>query len=77
MRPRSSAGAALTGGRGTALGALLGTLILAMIENAINITHRPQELKSVIVGLSILIAVSLDRLSEVWRTWRAKRGAAI
>ena len=66
-------GAALAGGRGTAFGALLGTLILAMIENAINILHLPQDLKSVIVGLSILIAVSLDRLSEFWRTWRAKR----
>lgn len=30
-------GASLVGGRGTALGALLGTLILALIENAINI----------------------------------------
>ena len=67
-------GAALAGGRGTAIGALLGTLILAMIEDAINILHFDQELKSVIVGLSIIIAVSLDRLSEAWRAWRAKRG---
>ena len=66
-------GAALAGGRGTALGALLGTLILAMIEDAINILHLPQDLKSVIVGLSILIAVSLERLSAFWRTWRAKQ----
>lgn len=60
-------GASLSGGRGTALGALLGTLVLAMIENAIQITGYDQSYKLIIVGLSIIIAVALDRLSEVFR----------
>jgi ribose transport system permease protein len=64
-------GASLSGGRGTALGALLGTLILSMIENAINIMHLPQEYKSIIVGMAIIIAVAMDRLSEYIRQRRS------
>lgn len=63
-------GASLSGGRGTALGALLGTLILAMIENGINIVHLDQEWKLGIVGLSIIVAVALDRLGVAWRQRR-------
>ncbi len=63
-------GASLLGGRGTAIGALLGTLILAMIENAINILRLNQEYKSVIVGMAIILAVAADRLSEYLRQRR-------
>jgi ribose/xylose/arabinose/galactoside ABC-type transport system permease subunit len=63
-------GASLIGGRGTAVGALLGTLILAMIENAINILHLNQEYKNIIVGLSIIVAVALDRLGDAVRKRR-------
>ncbi|MGB7159093.1 MAG: ABC transporter permease [Tepidisphaeraceae bacterium] len=63
-------GASLAGGRGAALGALLGTLILAMIENAINILHLNQEYKNIIVGLSIIVAVALDRVGAVLRSRR-------
>jgi ribose/xylose/arabinose/galactoside ABC-type transport system permease subunit len=66
-------GASLTGGRGSAIGALLGTLILSMIENAINILRLNQENKNIIVGLSIIVAVVLDRLSDAWRERRARR----
>lgn len=65
-------GASLAGGRGTALGALLGTLILATIENGINILHLNQEWKLGIVGLSIIIAVAFDRLSGQWSAWRRR-----
>jgi ribose/xylose/arabinose/galactoside ABC-type transport system permease subunit len=63
-------GASLLGGRGTAIGALLGTLVLAMIENAINILRLNQEYKSVIVGLAIILAVTADRFSEYLRQRR-------
>lgn len=63
-------GASLAGGRGAALGALLGTLILAMIENAINILRLNQEYKNIIVGLSIIVAVALDRLGAAIRARR-------
>lgn len=65
-------GASLAGGRGTAIGALLGTLILAMIENGINIVHLNQEWKLGIVGLSIIAAVVLDHVGGQWRNWRMR-----
>jgi len=61
-------GASLIGGRGTALGALLGTLIIALIENGIIILRMAQEYRLVIVGLAIIVAVSLDRLSLYLRS---------
>ncbi len=56
-------GASLTGGRGTAIGALLGTLVIALIENGIIILRLAQEYRLIIIGLAIIVAVSLDRLS--------------
>ena len=65
-------GASLLGGRGTALGALLGTLIIALIENGIVILRLAQEYRLIIIGLAILVAVSLDRLSNYLRGRRSK-----
>jgi ribose/xylose/arabinose/galactoside ABC-type transport system permease subunit len=56
-------GASLTGGRGSAIGALLGTLVIALIENGIIIMRLAQEYRLIIIGLAIIVAVSLDRLS--------------
>jgi ribose/xylose/arabinose/galactoside ABC-type transport system permease subunit len=64
-------GASLLGGRGTAIGALLGTLIIALIENGIIILRLAQEYRLVIIGLAIIVAVSLDRLSTFLRARRA------
>jgi len=66
-------GASLIGGRGTALGALLGTLIIALIENGIIILRLAQEYRLVIVGLAIIVAVSLDRLSLTLRSRSSRR----
>lgn len=63
-------GASLLGGRGTALGALLGTLVIALIENGIIILRLAQEYRLVIIGLAIIVAVSLDRLSAYLRSRR-------
>lgn len=63
-------GASLLGGRGTAIGALLGTLIIALIENGIIILRLAQEYRLVIIGLAIIVAVSLDRLSTILRNRR-------
>ncbi|TAL05098.1 MAG: ABC transporter permease, partial [Verrucomicrobia bacterium] len=43
-------GASLSGGRGTAIGALLGTLVIALIENGIIILRFAQEYRLVIIG---------------------------
>ena len=60
-------GASLSGGRGTAIGALLGTLVIALIENGILILRFAQEYRLVIIGLAIIVAVSIDRLSGIFR----------
>ena len=63
-------GASLLGGRGTALGALLGTLVIALIENGIIILRLAQEYRLIIIGLAIIVAVSLDRFSTYLRARR-------
>jgi ribose/xylose/arabinose/galactoside ABC-type transport system permease subunit len=66
-------GASLAGGKGTALGALLGTLIIALIENGILILRLAQEYRLIIIGLAIVVAVALERLSTHLRQRRASR----
>jgi ribose/xylose/arabinose/galactoside ABC-type transport system permease subunit len=65
-------GASLAGGRGTALGALLGTLIIALIENGILILRLAQEYRLIIIGLAIIVAVALERLGHHLRQRRAR-----
>jgi ABC-type xylose transport system, permease component len=48
-------GASLTGGRGSAIGALLGTLVIALIENGIIIMRLAQEYRLIIIGLAIIV----------------------
>jgi ribose/xylose/arabinose/galactoside ABC-type transport system permease subunit len=67
-------GASLSGGRGGAIGALLGALVIATIENGINIMHWPQEYRKIIIGGAIIVAVAIDRFSEHLRS-RRHRGA--
>lgn len=57
-------GASLSGGRGTAIGALLGALVIGLIENGISILQWNQANRLGIIGAAIIIAVALDRLSE-------------
>jgi ribose/xylose/arabinose/galactoside ABC-type transport system permease subunit len=57
-------GASLLGGRGTALGALLGTLIIAMIQSGIHTIGLNEEYKKGIVGTAIIVAVAIDSFSN-------------
>ena len=66
-------GASLTGGRGTALGAVLGMLVLALIEDGISVLGKinlgftsvsvVKEDQKLIMGLAIIAAVAVDQLS--------------
>lgn len=78
-------GASLTGGRGTALGAALGALIIQLIENGIFLLKRvvlgpfelalSQEYGKIIIGVAILLAVCVDRLATLLHERRlARRG---
>jgi ribose/xylose/arabinose/galactoside ABC-type transport system permease subunit len=69
-------GASLTGGRGTAIGAVLGALVIRLISNGIEILNLNQEYASIIIGAAIIIAVAVDRLSEYLRDRRLRAVAA-
>jgi ribose/xylose/arabinose/galactoside ABC-type transport system permease subunit len=66
-------GASLTGGRGTALGALLGALVIRLIENGIFKMHLNQEYGLGIVGAAIIVAATIDNASESLRKARLAR----
>ncbi len=54
-------GASLSGGRGTALGAVLGAIVIQLINNAIPILGIEENWKQPIIGLAIIIAVVIDQ----------------
>ncbi len=55
-------GVTISGGAGTVVGAALGALFLALINNALLVLQLPQELLQAIYGAVILVAVSADAL---------------
>jgi ribose transport system permease protein len=64
-------GMALSGGRGTLGGVVLGVLILAILQNGLDITNVSSFLQQVISGLVILAAVVVDSLRNRPR-WRRR-----
>jgi ribose transport system permease protein len=62
-------GTSLSGGRGSALGAALGALIIQMIDSGIVILGINQNYSQVIIGAVVIVAVLLDRLNN-WLTQR-------
>jgi len=65
-------GASLTGGRGTALGAVLGALVIQMISSGIVILGIDQNYSQIIIGAVVIAAVVLDNFN----TWLARRRLA-
>jgi putative multiple sugar transport system permease protein len=65
-------GAAVTGGVGTVVGALVGGLIMAVMSNGMQLMGIDQSLQSVVKGLVLLLAVAFD----VWNKRRAKSATA-
>ena len=68
-------GASLVGGRGTALGALLGAFVIQMIGNGIVILNIDQNYSQIIIGTVIVVAVVLDRINSTLREKRLARAA--
>lgn len=54
-------GASLMGGRGTALGAVLGAIVIQLIDNAMIIFDLPSSWNNVVMGAAIVIAVVIDQ----------------
>lgn len=64
-------GASLNGGRGSALGAMLGAIIIKMLDNGIIILGIDSDYSRIIIGASIILAVVFDQTSTWWRNRRA------
>lgn len=62
-------GASLSGGKGSALGALLGALIIQMISTGIVILGIPQNYSRIIIGVAVILAVVFDQANN----WLAKK----
>jgi ribose transport system permease protein len=62
-------GTSLSGGEGRIFGTLIGVLIIAVIQNGMNLTGVESYSQKVVLGLVILGAVLLDMLKR--RDWRA------
>ncbi|WP_345453423.1 ABC transporter permease [Arthrobacter gyeryongensis] len=60
-------GAALTGGRGRMVGAVLGALTITLIANAMNIAGVTSEWQQVVTGIILLLAVLLDRITAYFK----------
>jgi ribose transport system permease protein len=65
-------GASLSGGKGSALGALLGALVIQMISTGIVILRIDQNYSQIIIGTVVILAVILDQVN----TWLARKRMA-
>jgi ribose/xylose/arabinose/galactoside ABC-type transport system permease subunit len=59
-------GVSLNGGRGTATGILGGLLLMAVIQNALNLAQIPSNYIKVVSGGTILLAVFADAIRGNW-----------
>lgn len=57
-------GASLSGGRGTAIGALLGAVVIQLIDNSILMLGIDQNYKEIVIGTAIVLAVVVDQAKQ-------------
>lgn len=67
-------GAALTGGKGSVFGAVVGAVTLTVIQNLINLFNVSPAWSPFVLGVVILIAVGVDRLSSAANKLAGTRG---
>ena len=56
-------GASLSGGKGSAVSAMLGALLIVLIRQSIRTLHFDQNYEWIIIGCAVIIAVVLDQAS--------------
>lgn len=57
-------GGSLSGGEGSALGSIIGALIMAVLRNGCNMLGLPNYVQEIIIGVIIVGAVLIDRLKH-------------
>jgi len=60
-------GASLAGGEGTVLGAFLGSLLMALITNSLNLLNVDIHWHTFVIGSTLLTAVLIDRFGKIRR----------
>jgi ribose/xylose/arabinose/galactoside ABC-type transport system permease subunit len=68
-------GASLTGGRGDAVSAMLGAVLIVLIRQSIRTLHFDQNYEWIIIGCAIVVAVVLDRVNAQFAQRRIARMA--
>ncbi len=66
-------GTSLSGGEGRVFGTLIGALIIAVIQNGMNLTNVESYSQKVVLGLVILTAVLLDRMRHREWFWQRRK----
>ena len=69
-------GASLMGGKGSAVGAMLGALLIVLIRQSIRTLHFDQNYEWIVIGCAIIIAVVIDQWSTRVAARRLNRAAA-
>ena len=70
-------GARLSGGRGSAINAMLGAVLIVLIRQSIRTLHLDQNYEWIIIGCAIVIAVVLDQASARFAARRLRAGRGI
>jgi len=68
-------GASLIGGKGSAIGATLGALLIVLIRQSIRTLHFDQNYEWIVIGCAIIVAVVIDRWSAGITARRLSRSA--
>jgi ribose transport system permease protein len=69
-------GASLIGGRGSALGAMFGAILIVLIRQSIRTLHFDQNYEWIVIGCAIIIAVVVDQWSARLTAARLSRTAS-
>src|SRR5262245_30364147 len=69
-------GARLSGGRGSAINAMLGAVLIVLIRQSIRTLHLDQNYEWIIIGCAIVIAVVLEQASARFAARRLAQGEA-